>query len=178
MDHAALMAEWQRGDPAAGNTVLSDVYRELSAIAAAKLAHEPNCSLSTGELINEAIIRLSKLTSMAISSRAHVLAMAARIMRQVLIDQARKRNAQKRYHAQVTLQTDIAQREMPVEILELNERLEELRAIDGERAAIVEMRFFGGMTLEEIAEVLELSVPTVKRRWQASRLWLHDRLMR
>lgn len=158
--------------------MLSDVYRELSAIASAKLAREPNCSLSTGELINEAIIRLSKLTNMAINNRAHVLALASRIMRQVLIDQARKRIAQKRYHTQFTLQTNVARWEMPIEILELNERLEELRAIDGERAAIVEMRFFGGMTLEEIAEVLDISVATVKRRWQASRLWLYDRLMR
>lgn len=176
MDHSELMAEWQSGNPEAGDSLVKDIHRELEAIASAKLAQELHSSLSTGDLINEAMIRLSRLNEMKFKSRAHILALAARLMRQILIDQARRRNANKRYHTKVTLQTNIGEWQMPVELLVLDMHLTELRAIDPQRADIVEMRFFGGMTLNDISAVLDISVATVKRRWQASRIWLHERL--
>ncbi|MDN3647218.1 ECF-type sigma factor [Pontixanthobacter aestiaquae] len=170
------MAEWQSGNAGAGDSVIRDIHRELEAIAVAKLSQESRSSLSTGDLINEAMIRLSRLKRMEFDSRAHILALASRIMRQILVDQARRRNADKRYHTQVTLQTNIAEWQMPIELLALDLHLGELREIDSQRADIVEMRFFGGMSLTDISTVLDISVATVKRRWQASRIWLHDRL--
>lgn len=177
MEHSELMAEWQSGDPEAGDSLIKDIHRELESIASAKLAQELHSSLSTGDLINEAMIRLSRLNEMEFKSRAHILALAARLMRQILIDQARRRNADKRYHTKVTLQTNIGERQMPVELLALDMHLTELRAIDPQRADIVEMRFFGGMSQTDISTVLDISVATVKRRWQASRIWLHERLL-
>lgn len=177
MDHSQLMADWQAGNRIAGSSVIRDIQQELHAIAAAKLAQEAHCSLSTGDLINEALIRLSRLKEMKFQSRAHILALASRVMRQVLVDEARRRNADKRCHSKVTLQTDIAEWQVPVELLALDMYLSELREIDPQRADIVEMRFFGGMSLTDISTVLDISVATVKRRWQASRIWLHDRLL-
>ncbi len=176
MDHADLMADWQSGNSDAGSSLIKKIYAELEVIAGAKLSQEPHSSLSTGDLINEAIIRLSKLNQIEFQDRAHILALASRIMRQVLIDQARRRHADKRYHKQVTLQTNIAEWQMPIELLALDMHLNELREIDPQRADIVEMRFFGGMSLTDISTVLDVSVATVKRRWQASRIWLQDRM--
>ncbi|MEL7447195.1 MAG: ECF-type sigma factor [Pseudomonadota bacterium] len=176
MDHAELMSSWQSGDATAGDSLVKKIHSELEAIAAAKLSQEFHSSLSTGDLINEAMIRLSRLDQIEFQDRAHILALASRIMRQILVDQARKRNADKRYHTKVTLQTNIGEWQMPIELLALDMHLSELRDIDPQRADIVEMRFFGGMSLTDISTVLDVSVATVKRRWQASRIWLHDRL--
>ncbi|MEP3224567.1 MAG: ECF-type sigma factor [Parasphingorhabdus sp.] len=176
LDHKALMNEWQSGDHRAGNKLFSDLQQELELIAAAKLAGENNSSLSTGDLINEAVIRLSKLKEIDLQSKAHILALASRIMRQVLVDQARKRNSGKRDHAKVTLVTNIGVWDRPIELLTLDWLLDELKTMDQERAEIVEMRFFGGMSIADIALVLEMSEATVKRRWVSTRAWLHDRL--
>lgn len=176
MDHAELIEEWQMGDAGSGDTLIKAIHRELEAIAAAKLSQELHSSLSTGDLINEAIIRLSRLNRIAFQDRAHILALASRIMRQVLVDQARRRNADKRYHTKVTLQTNVAEWRMPLELMALDLYLSELRDIDPQRADIVEMRFFGGMSLTDISTVLDISVATVKRRWQSSRIWLQDRM--
>lgn len=165
MDHRELMTEWQSGDPEAGDSLINDIHRELEAIASAKLAQEMHSSLSTGDLIDEAVIRLARLNEMEFKSRAHILALTARLMRQILIDQARRRNADKRYYTKVTLQTNIGEWQMPVELPALDMHLTELCAIDSQRADIVEMRFFGGMTLTDISTVLDISVATVKRRW-------------
>ncbi|QJB70715.1 sigma-70 family RNA polymerase sigma factor [Parasphingorhabdus halotolerans] len=170
------MARWQAGNRGAGNQLFVDLEYELQKIAAAKLAGEKNSSLSTGDLINEAVIRLSNLKAIALQSKAHILALASRIMRQVLVDQARKRNSDKREHAKVTLVTNIGVWDRPIELLSLELLLEELTEIDAQRADIVEMRFFGGMSISDIATVLDVSEATVKRRWMSTRVWLHDRL--
>lgn len=151
---------------------------ELRRIAAAKLRGERHTSLSTGDLVNEAVIRLSKLTIMEFHGRAHILALASRLMRRVLIDAARQRAAAKRGDTPVTLCTGVADWEMPIDLLELELALNELARLDPERSRIVEMRFYGGMASADIAEVLGISEPTVKRRWAATRAWLHDRLGR
>lgn len=176
MNHADLMAKWQAGEAGSGDALIKEIHRELEAIAAAKLARELNSSLSTGDLINEAIIRLSRLNRIEFQNRAHILALASRIMRQILVDKARARNADKRYHTKVTLQTNVGEWEIPLELLSLDMYLDELRGIDPQRADIVEMRFFGGMSLTDISTVLDVSVATVKRRWQSSRIWLQDRM--
>lgn len=176
LDYKALMNEWQGGDRSAGNKLFSDLQRELELIAAAKLNGENNSSLSTGDLVNEAVIRLSRLKEIDLQGKAHILALASRIMRQVLVDQARKRNSRKRNHAKVTLVTNIGVWDRPKELLTLDWLLDELKDMDQERAEIVEMRFFGGMSIADIALVLEMSEATVKRRWVSTRAWLHDRL--
>lgn len=176
MDYAKLAAEWQNGDRQAGNALFSALGGELRVIAAARLRRERDCSMSSGDLVNEAILKLFRLNVMELQSRAHILALVSRLMRQILIDEARKRRTAKRNHASTMLTTNIAQWEMPVDLLMLEDALDDLARIDPQRAQIVEMRFFGGMSIADIAEVLEVSEPTVKRRWASTRAWLQHRL--
>ena len=175
-DFVQLAGQWQGGDRRAGDVLFSTLEGELRKIAAAKLRSERHTSLSTGDLVNEAVIRLSRLTVMEFHGRAHILALASRLMRRVLIDAARQRNAAKRGDAPITLCTDVAEWRVPLDLLELDLALHELADMDPERSRIVEMRFFGGMANADIAEVLGISEPTVKRRWAATRAWLHNRL--
>src|SRR5690606_32575960 len=143
---------------------------------AARLRYERNCSLSIGDLVNEAILKLFRLKVMELQSRAHILSLASRLMRQILIDEARKRATAKRNGTVMTLTTNVAQWEMPVDLMMVERALGDLAKIDPERAQIVEMRFFGGMSTGDIAEVLGVSEPTVKRRWASTRAWLRHRL--
>lgn len=167
---------WRDGDVEAGDRVFRELEADLRQIAHGRLAAERNTSLSAGELINEAVIRLAGLDRIEWKSRAHILALASTVMRQVLLDHVRRKNSQKRQHEAVTLCTDIAHTEPKIELIALNMAMEELAEIDPERAKIVEMRYFGGMSLGDIAEVLDLSEATVKRRWAVTRAWLQDRL--
>lgn len=160
----------------ADDNQLREVFAQIEAIATAKLAGEANSSLSTGDLVNEAVMRLSKIDRMTFAGRTHMLALASRMMRQILIDQARRRNAQKRYHSRVTLVTNLPGEPVSLDALDFGYALEDLRAIDEQRADIVEMRYFGGMTIEEIADHLDLSASTVKRRWIAARTWMQERM--
>lgn len=176
LDYAKLAAEWQDGDRDAGNELFGALGSELRAIAAARLRNERNCSLSIGDLVNEAILKLFQLNVMELQSRAHILALTSRVMRQVLIDEARKRGTVKRNHAAVTLTTNVAQWEMPVDLMMIEAALDDLAKIDPQRAQIVEMRFFGGMSTGDIAAVLGVSEPTVKRRWASTRAWLRHRI--
>jgi RNA polymerase sigma factor (TIGR02999 family) len=176
LDYSELATQWQHGDRAAGDALLSALDCELHTIAAARLRKESNSSLSTGDLVNEAIIKITQLDRMQIGGRPHILALASRMMRQILIDKARKRATAKRNFIPVTLSSDLRDEETPIELLELDRALRELEEFDPERAQIVEMRFFGGMSIPEIAEVTELSEATVKRRWIATRAWLAHRM--
>jgi RNA polymerase sigma factor (TIGR02999 family) len=176
VDYARLASNWREGDREAGNVLFSALASELRAIAGARLRQERNCSLSIGDLVNEAMVKLFRLNAIEFRSRAHILALTSRLMRQILIDEARKRNAARHNHESVTLSTNVAEWEMPVDLMTIDMLLKDLNEIDAERAQIVEMRFFGGMSSEDIAEVLGLSEPTVKRRWAATRAWLRHRL--
>jgi RNA polymerase sigma factor (TIGR02999 family) len=167
---------WRQGDAAAGDALFRELDQDLRLIAAARLRRESGNSLSTGDLVNEAVIRLSQLKRIEWTGRPHVLALASTIMRQVLIDHVRRKTCAKRNREEITLCTGVGQTEQPVEVLALNMALEELAKIDRERADIVEMRYFGGMSIEDIATVLDLSPSTVRRRWAAARFWLYGRL--
>lgn len=158
------------------DATLKTLNTELTTIAAARLHGEKNSSMSTGDLVNEALIRLSAITQIEWKDRPHLLAMASTLMRRILIDHARRRHTDKRQHAKVTLVTGLPQQGPGFEIMALDMALKELREIDVERADIVEMRFFGGMTNTEIGTVLNISEATVKRRWSAARSWLYDTL--
>ena len=178
VDYAKLASDWQDGDRAAGNELFVALGDELRAIAAARLRQERHCSLSIGDLVNEAIIKLFRLNIMELQSRAHILALTSRLMRQILIDEARKRASAKHHHASVTLTANVAQWQMPLELMAIEMALSELAEIDPERGEIVEMRFFGGMSSADIATALGISEATVKRRWASTRAWLYHRLDR
>lgn len=172
----ALLLAWQAGDPQAGERLFQAVHQELRTIAAALLRYEFGTSLSIGDLVGEAVLKLIQVERMEWRDTAHFMALAARVMRQVLIDQARARNAGKRAHHKVTMVTGMDVGEPPVDLLALNAALTDLERFDPERAAIVEMRYFGGMSLQDIADVTGSSLATVKRRWHSTRLWLFDAL--
>jgi RNA polymerase sigma factor (TIGR02999 family) len=172
----ALLDAWQAGDASARDQLFTRVQDELRNIAAALLRRERGSSLSSGDLVNEAVLRLIRLDRMQWNDKAHFMALASRVMRQVLVDRARARLADKRFHDRVTLNTGLGADEPAVDLIDLDLALLRLEALDPERAGIVEMRYFGGMSLEEIAEVAGLSLATVKRRWRATRAWLFEAL--
>jgi RNA polymerase sigma factor (TIGR02999 family) len=156
--------------------ILARIQPQLERLAAVRLAGESNCSLAPSDLVNESMVRILSQPELAGIARGQVLGWVSHVMRQVLVDHARRKNADKRAHQKVTLLTTIP--EVPrVDFLELDLLLHELAEIDPSRAELVEMRFFGGMTIEEIAEATEQSPATVKRRWAATRAFLYHRLL-
>ncbi|MAN45953.1 MAG: sigma-70 family RNA polymerase sigma factor [Alphaproteobacteria bacterium] len=172
-----LLDAWRGGDMGARDELFTQLYSELRLISAALIRSESNLSLSSGDLVNEAVIRLMRLDQIEWADKAHFLALAARAMRRVLIDHARKKNSDKRQHRKVTLVSKVAGKGAErLEVDQLEKALIRLSVIDPDRAEIVELRYFGGMTLEEIAEVKAISESTVKRNWRVARAWLLDSL--
>lgn len=168
-----LLKLWRSGDTVARDELFRQLYSQLERISGSILAAEGAISLATGDLIGEASIRLIQLDRIEWSDRAHFLAMAARVMRRVLIDRARARNANKRHHQPVTLITSMPGNiEQMIRCDELEKALVRLTAVDPERAQIVELRYFGNLSLEETAEVVGISVSSVTRKWRSSRAWL------
>jgi RNA polymerase sigma-70 factor (ECF subfamily) len=158
------------------DSLLPIVYQELRRLAAHYLRRErPGQTLQPTALVNEAYLRLLKDRPDRWQNRAHFCAIAAHSMRQILIERARARGAQKRggVRAQVTLdEALVAEGERSIDLLALDQALERLAAMDPEQARLVELRFFGGLTIEETAEALEMSPATVKRHWTVARAWL------
>ena len=170
-----LLDGWRGGDDDARGRLITRLYPELAQVAAARLRRERGASLSTGDLINDAVLRLMQADPIAFADRAHVVAIASRLMRHILIDHARRRDAGKRRHRKVELCTNIDGPQR-LDLVSLESALIRLGAIDPQLMELVEMRYFGGMTITDIAVVTGLSEPTVKRRWQAARAWLSDAL--
>ena len=162
--------------------IFPEVYDQLRRLARSKLRSErPGHTLDTSALVHEAYLKLSGETRLAWTSRAHFLAVAAVAMRRILIDHAKRRNAAKRGGADavhVTLDgTAVAEADgglEPVDLLQLESSLTRLERFNPRGAAVVQYRFFAGLTYEEIAEVLGVSVPTVRRSWAVARAWLAD----
>lgn len=173
---AQIANKWRDGDVDAGDRLFRELADDLRAIAQARLHTEKSQSLSAGDLVNEAVLRMMRLDRIEWANRPHILAMAATTMRQFLLDHARRANRDKRAHRRVTLCTSIAQDDPPIDVIALDDALQRLGEIDPQRAAVVEMRYFGGMTVTEIAAVIELSESTVKRHWTSARTWLQERL--
>ena len=172
-----LLSAWRNGDMSARDRLFDLLYSDLRQVSAALLRNESNASLSTGDLVNEAAIRLMRLDQIEWADKAHFLALAARAMRRVLIDHARKKNSNKRQHQKVTLISRFGAAGVDrVELDVLEKSLIRLNLIDPEKVEIVEMRYFGGMTLEDIAEVKNVSLSTVKRNWRIARAWLLNAL--
>lgn len=170
-----LLRRWRDGDDAAQDELIRLFYPRLERKAASLLAYENQISLAPGDLVHESIMRIINSEQLDWQDRAHFLALSSRLMRRVLIDHVRAKNADKRRHRRVTLMTGLHNGQR-MDLQALHHALLRLSAIDRENADIVEMRFFGGMSITDVAAVTGLSEPTVKRRWAAARVWLADAL--
>jgi len=174
IDHA------RRGDQDALNRLLPEVYGELRGIAARRMRGEwEGLTLQTTALVHEAYLRLLKGSALSFQNRAHFLAIAAQSMREILVDRARGRHAEKRggRRGRITLdEALVIGAETPVDFLALHEVLTRFAAVAPQPARIVELRFFGGLTTEEIAEAVGVSPATVKRHWTVARAWLYREL--
>ena len=172
-------------DPDAGvpqdpNELVPLVYAELRRIAAREMRRErPGRTLQTTALVHEAYLRLLKDASLSFESRAHFLGIAARAMREILIEHARGRGARKRGGGAVRLTLDDVTAPVAapsIDVLALDEALQRLARLDERHARVVELRYFGGLSVEETAAALDLSPATVKRAWTLARAWLYREL--
>ena len=158
------------------DSLLPIVYQELRRLAASYLRREkPGQTLQPTALVHEAYLRLMKDRPERWQNRAHFCAIAAHSMRQILIERARARGAQKRGGAQPRVTLDealVAGGERSFDLVALDEALERLAKLDPDQARLVELRFFGGLTIEETAEAMDTSPATVKRHWTVARAWL------
>ncbi len=172
-----LLAGWADGDPAALDRAIPFVYGELRRIAHRYMRRERRGhTLQTSALINEAYLRLIGQREVRWQNRAHFFAVASKLMRRILVDHARAKGYAKRgAHAQqVSLDEGMAVcGRRAADVVALDDALKDLEAMDPRKSRIVEMRFFGGLSLEETSGVLGISVPTVEREWRAARAWLH-----
>lgn len=173
-----LLQAWGDGDPDARERVMELVYDELRRRAAAHLRHErKGHTLQPTALIHEAYLRLVDQRQADWRSRGQFLAVASQMMRRILIDRARNRKRAKRLgdRQQVSLDgVDVAIPPLDVDVLDLDTALRKLEAFDPRKSRIAELRFFGGLSLEEVGDVLGVSVATVERDWQAARAWLFN----
>ena len=171
-----LLLEWRSGDASALERLMPLVYGELRRLARQRLRREqPNQTLETTGLVNEAYLRLVRSSRVQWRDRAHFFAVAAQLMRRVLVDEARRRHYQKRGGelSRVALDdADVALPEREFDLVVLDLALERLAHFAPRKARVVEMLFFGGLTIEETAAVLEVSPDIVKREWRTARLWL------
>ena len=173
-----LLRDWRAGDQRAADQLLPLVYDELRALAAGYMQRERRGhTLRPTDLIGEAYVRLAAGSQPTWDDRSHFFAIAARTMRQVLVDHARKHGAQKRGAGEqaVTFDDDIAV-DRPAELLALDEALDELTALDHRKARAVELHYFGGLTHEEVARELGVHVNTVSRELKLAEAWIHRRM--
>src|SRR5206468_8376078 len=175
-DITGLLVDWGNGDQAALDKLLPLVERELHRLAHSYMRREDrDHTLQTTALINETYLRLVDQRKVQWQNRAHFFGIAAQIMRRILLNYARDQNRQKRggkaIHVSLS-QALIMPAEKDREIIALNDALNRLEAVDERKAKVVELRFFGGLTVEEIAEVLKVSTVTVLRDWAFAKAWL------
>ena len=171
-----LLLAWSAGDQEAFDLLVPLVHDELRRLARGYMARErPDHTLQASGLVNEAYMRLIELKQMRWQNRAHFFAMAARLMRRILVDFARSRDYQKRGGGlqQVSFAESLAvSNEQPLDLVALDDVLVALAAVDDRKSRVVELRFFGGLSVEETAEVLKISCETVKRDWKFAKQWL------
>lgn len=179
-DITGLLHRFQEGDESARALLVEAVYEELRAIAARHMSRErEGHTLQATALVNEAYLRLVNIKSAQWQNRAHFFAVAARIMRQILVDHARQHLAGKRGGGVILLPLNEAlafSPEDPALVLQVDEALTRLSAEDGQVGRVVELRFFGGLSVDETAEVLKLPKRTVEREWTFGRAWLRTEL--
>ncbi len=175
-----LLVHWSRGDDAALAELTPLVYEELRRVAHHYLSGQRrDQTLQTTALVNEAYLRLADQTNPRWQNRAHFFAVAARAMRQILVSYARTQQAQKRGGGALKVDLDEAALVSPgksKEIVDLHEALEQLSELDSRKAQVVELKYFGGLNYDEIAEVLKISRITARRDWEFAKLWLYTEL--
>jgi RNA polymerase sigma-70 factor (ECF subfamily) len=178
----ALLIEWRQGDSGALERLVPLVYAELKKVAGAHLQHEQaGHSLQATALVHEVYLRLVNVDRMTFESRAHFMSVAARLMRQILVDHARRKLAGKRGGRATMVSLDgmpavNAVGPTSIDVLALDEALGELASFDARQCRIVEMRFFAGLTIDEAAHALGISTATVEREWAVAKAWLYEQL--
>jgi RNA polymerase sigma factor (TIGR02999 family) len=186
-DVTQLLVRWSEGDAGALERLLPLVYGELRRIASNQLRHErPDHTLAPTALVHELYFRLVDQSRTSWQNRAHFFGLAAQLMRRILVDHARAQQAEKRGGSitRISLDEMLAEDAEPsgedagaaADVLAIDDALERLAALDPDQARIVELRFFGGLTVEETASVLKRSPRTVKREWRLARAWLYRAL--
>ncbi len=177
-----LLLSWRQGDRKALDALVPLVYQELRRLARLQLRNErSNHTLQSAALVHEAYLRLIGASPGEWQGRAHFLAIAAQLMREILVDYARRHAAAKRGGGACKLSLDeaaITPRQTDVDLVALDDALRELSRLDRRQCRVVELRFFAGLTLQEIAEVLDIAPATVQRDWTAARAWLHRQISR
>jgi RNA polymerase sigma factor (TIGR02999 family) len=181
-DVTQLLKRWRKGSRDAENALMERVYGELRRLAASYMRRERvSKTLQPTAVVHEAFVRLLPQRSVSWENRAHFFGIAAKMMRRVLVDHARRKKAIKRdagsgEPVSISGVASPAREADQVDVLALNEALSALAALDARQAEIVEMRFFAGLTVEEIAEVLDVSPATVKREWATAKMWLRRQM--
>jgi RNA polymerase sigma factor (TIGR02999 family) len=175
-----LLQEWREGDKAALDRLTLMVYDELRRIAHRYVQRERHGhTLQTTALVNEAYLRLAGQQKVDWQNRAHFFAVTAQVMRHILIDHARRRRYAKHGGEiqQVPMEdASVMSEQRAAELIALDEALDELAKLDERKGRVVELRYFGGLSLEETAEVLDISLMTVRRDWRAAKAWLYRRM--
>ena len=175
-----LIEKWARGEAAALDALVPLMYGELRRLARHYLQHErPDHTLLSAALVNEAYLRLVSHEPLQLNDRSHFFRVAAQVMRRILVDHARGRNAIKRGAGALMLELDETvawSRGRKLDVAALDDALEELAKFDPQQSQIVELRFFGGHSIDETAAMLDVSPATVKRDWETARLWLQREL--
>jgi RNA polymerase sigma factor (TIGR02999 family) len=175
-----LLTRWSHGDDAALAELTPLVYDELRRIAHHHMGGQrPDHTLQTTALVNEAYLRLADQSNPRWQNRAHFFAVAARAMRQIVVDYARSQQSQKRGGGALKVELDeaaLVSPEQSKEIVDLNEALERLATLDSRKAQVVELKYFGGLNYDEMAEVLKISRVTVRRDWEFAKVWLYTEL--
>ncbi len=179
-DVTRILQSMESGDAKAAEELLPLVYGELRKLAASKMAHEtPNQTLQPTALVHEAWLRLTGNVNVKWSGRAHFFGAAAEAMRRILIDNARRKSAKLHGGGQQRVdveEIDIATPAKDEELLAINDALEEFAKIDSQKAELVKLRYFVGLTNEESAEILGISAPTARRWWNYARAWLYQKI--
>lgn len=179
-DITGLLDRWRLGDPQAANQLMELVYGDLHRIAAREMRRErPGHTLQTTAVLHEAYLRIFRGEPVAWKDRAHFYASAAKQLRRVLLDHARRAHSDKRGGQVVKLslcEFDVVNLGLDARLLAMNEALDNLEALDPRAAKAVELRFFGGMSEKDAAEVLGISVATLKRDWDFAKTWLAAQL--
>lgn len=175
-DVTRLLADWSEGKTEAIDELMPLVYEELKRMAKSYMNSQPfGHTLQTTALIHEAYLKLSDQKDKQWQNRSHFFAVAAQAMRHILVDHARSHQTQKRgSETQIILLEDAAiiSQERANELVALDEALQKLSALDERKCRVVELRYFGGLSVEETAEVLKVSIPTVMRDWRFAKTWL------
>ena len=175
-----LLADWSQGDQAALEKLIPLVYEELRHLAHRYMeGQRPDHTLQTTALVNEAYLRLADQTKPNFANRSHFFAVAAKAMRQILVDYAKAQQSQRRGAGASKVELDEAALVAPEQtqtVLDVDEALERLAVLDSRKAHVVELKYFGGLDQDEIAEVLKISTVTVRRDWVFARAWLYTEL--